>query len=96
MLGILGGNTSMQPGSLTGNLLLLYVLGAVLGQTVPMLLYLTGVRTIGPIDTAAISLIEPFAAAAVALVVVGQPFAPAQIVGGALVAGAAFVVQRRG
>ena len=33
---------------------------------------------------------------AVALVVVGQPFAPAQLVGGAIVAGSAFVVQRRG
>jgi drug/metabolite transporter (DMT)-like permease len=61
-----------------------------------MLLYLTGLRTIGPIDTAAISLIEPFAAAAVALVVVGQPFTPAQLLGGVLVAGSAFVVQRRG
>jgi DME family drug/metabolite transporter len=96
VLGTLAGNTNLEPASLTATLLLLYVAGAVLGQTVPMLLYLTGLRTIGPIDTAAISLIEPFAAAAVALVVVGQPFTPAQLLGGVLVAGSAFVVQRRG
>jgi drug/metabolite transporter (DMT)-like permease len=61
-----------------------------------MLLYLTGVRTIGPIDTAAIALIEPFAGAVLALLIVGQPFGPLQLLGGALVAGSAFVVQRRG
>lgn len=96
VLGTLAGNTNLEPSSLSGTLLLLYVAGAVLGQTVPMLLYLTGVRTIGPIDTAAISLIEPFAAAAFALVFVGQPFTAAQLAGGVLVAGSAFVVQRRG
>lgn len=96
VLGVIAGNTNLEPASLTGTLLLLYVAGAVLGQTAPMLLYLTGVRTIGPIDTAAISLIEPFAAAAFALIFVGQPFTPAQVLGGVLVAGAAFVVQRRG
>jgi drug/metabolite transporter (DMT)-like permease len=95
-LGVVTANAGMEPGSLTGQLLLLYVLGAVLGQTVPMLLYLTGVRTIGPIDTSAIALIEPFAGAVVALIVVGQPFAPIQLVGGALVAGSALIVQRRG
>jgi DME family drug/metabolite transporter len=96
VLGTIAGNTNLAPSSLTSTLLLLYVAGAVLGQTVPMVLYLTGVRTIGPIDTSAISLIEPFAAAAIALVVLGQPFTPAQLLGGVLVAGSAFVVQRRG
>ncbi len=95
LLGLLAGNRNLDPGGVTGALLLLYVLGAVLGQTLPMLLYLTGVRTIGPIDTAAIALLEPFAASAIALVVVSQPVAPAQILGGLLVVGSALVVQRR-
>lgn len=95
VLGLLAGNTGIDPANVTGQLALIFVVGAVLGQTVPMLLYLTGVRTIGPVDTAAIALIEPFAGAVVALVVVGQPFGPLQLAGGMLVAGSALLVQQR-
>ena len=95
VLGLLAGNTGIDPANVPGQLALIFVVGAVLGQTMPMLLYLTGVRTIGPIDTAAIALIEPFAGAVVALIVVGQPFGPLQLAGGALVAGSALLVQQR-
>lgn len=95
LLAIVTGNGGIDPGSVGGQLALIYVVGAVVGQVLPMLLYLTGVRTIGPIDTAAIALIEPFAGALVALVVVGQPFGPLQLAGGILVAGSALLVQRR-
>ena len=96
MVGLLAGNSGLDPANVSAQLALIFVVGAVLSQTLPMLLYLTGVRTIGPVDTAAIALIEPFAGAVVAWLVVGQPFGPLQIAGGALVAGSALLVQQRG
>ena len=50
---------------------------------------------VGPNDTAAIALIEPFTGALVALAIVGQPFGQLQLADGILVAGSALLVQRR-
>lgn len=96
LLGLLAGDHGLDPTALTLQLATVYVLGAVLGQMVPMLLYQTGVRSIGPIDASTIAFAEPFFAAIVALVVVGQAFTLVQVAGGVLVAGSALVVQRRG
>lgn len=77
-------------------LAVIYLVSALLGQTTPMLLYLTGVRTIGPVNTAALALIEPFMGALIAWAVVGQPFGALQVVGGILVVASALLVQGRG
>lgn len=95
VLALLTGHGGVDPANVSGQLALIFVVGAVVGQTIPMLLYLTGVRTIGPVDTSAIALIEPFAGAVVALIVIGQPFGLLQLAGGALVAGSALLVQQR-
>ena len=68
---------------------------AVLSISVAFVLFLRGLRVLGPVRTAIVSTAEPFFTAALAAVVLGQPITPRTVTGGALIGGAVVLLQRR-
>ena len=66
----------------------------VAGAAVPTLLFLVGVRSIGPTRTSIVGLMEPVSGALLAALLLGEALGPVQLAGGALVLGAAALLQR--
>ncbi|MDQ6829251.1 MAG: DMT family transporter [Gemmatimonadota bacterium] len=67
---------------------------ALLSTTTAFLLFLRGLSTLGPVRTAIISTVEPFGAALLQTVVLGQPLGSGTIAGGAMIAAAVMLLQR--
>jgi drug/metabolite transporter (DMT)-like permease len=59
------------------------------------ILFLRGLAKLGAVRTAIASTVEPFFTAIVAAIVLSQPFAPTALAGGALIAAAVILIQRR-
>ena len=70
------------------------VVGGILGAGVPTTLYILGIRSIGGVRTGILALIEPVVGAGLAVALLGESLRPIQVAGGALVLGAALLVQR--
>jgi DME family drug/metabolite transporter len=68
----------------------------VAGAGIPALLFLVGIRSIGPTRTSIVALLEPVFGALLAAVLLGESLGPVQIAGGALVLVAAALLQRDG
>lgn len=68
---------------------------ALLSLALAFFLFLHGLRVLGPVRTAIVSTTEPFFTAALAALVLGQPLTPRTAAGGALIAGAVVLLQRR-
>jgi len=66
------------------------------GASIPTLLFLLGIRAIGPTRAAIIALIEPVAGTALAAILLAELLGPVQVAGGALVLAAAALLQRGG
>jgi len=66
------------------------------GAGVPALLFLLGIRSIGPTRTSIVALLEPVFGALLAAAMLGEALGPVQVAGGALVLGAAALLQRGG
>ncbi len=66
------------------------------GASIPTLLFLVGIRAIGPTRAAIIALIEPVAGTALAAILLAELLGPVQVAGGALVLAAAALLQRGG
>jgi drug/metabolite transporter, DME family len=71
----------------------LLIAAGVAGAGVPSLLFLTGVRWIGGVRTGILALFEPVVGVLIAAAVLGESVGPIQVLGGALVLGAALVLQ---
>ena len=67
-----------------------------MAAALPALLFLHGVRAIGPTRTSIVALVEPVAGALLAAVLLAETLGPAQIAGGVLVLVAAVLLQRGG
>ncbi len=59
------------------------------------LAFMRGLGRLGPVRTAIVSTVEPFFTAALGAVALGQAFGPATLAGGALIAAAVLLLQRR-
>jgi drug/metabolite transporter (DMT)-like permease len=57
---------------------------------------MAGLARVGPTDAATLSTLEPVGTAVLAVTLLGETLAPLQILGGALIVGAAVVVARSG
>lgn len=68
----------------------------VAGAAIPTLLFLLGIRSIGPTRAAIIALIEPVAGATLAAILLAELLDPVQIAGGILVLAGAALLQRGG
>jgi drug/metabolite transporter (DMT)-like permease len=66
------------------------------GGAVPATLFLLAIRSIGPTRTSIIALLEPVAGALLAALFLAEPLGPVQLAGGALVLGAAALLQLGG
>jgi drug/metabolite transporter (DMT)-like permease len=69
------------------------LVAGILGAAVPSLLFLTAIRSIGPTRTGILMLWEPVVGVALAAVLLAETLVPVQVVGGALVLGAALLLQ---
>ena len=72
----------------------LFLAGTV-GAALAVVLFTAGLRVVGGVRTSILMLLEPVAASVLALVVLGEALTPIQVFGGALVLGAAVLVERR-
>ncbi|MDP9483387.1 MAG: DMT family transporter, partial [Chloroflexota bacterium] len=70
------------------------VAGGVLGAGIPTTLFLLGIRWIGGVRSGILALLEPVVGALLAAIVLNESLRPIQLLGGALVLGAAFLLQR--
>jgi len=68
---------------------------AVISTTIAFLLFLRGLRTLGPVRTGIVSTVEPFATALLAAAILAQPLSSSTILGGALIATAVILLQLR-
>ncbi len=75
------------PGGPVPPLWVLVVWIVVLGTVVPYLLFLVGIRSLGPARAGLLGMVEPVAASAAAWVVLGEAMTAVQLVGGAVVLG---------
>ncbi|NNH08900.1 EamA family transporter [Cellulomonas fimi] len=73
------------PGGTTPPLWALVVWIVVLGTVVPYLLFLVGIRSLGPARAGLLGMVEPVAASASAWLFLGEAMTPVQLVGGAVV-----------
>ena len=72
------------------------VLGlAIISTTIAFMLFLRGLRQLGPVRTAIISTIEPFCTALLGAWFLGQPLTRTTLIGGAFVAAAVVLLQLR-
>jgi len=76
-------------------LLPVLLLAGTVGAALAVVLFTAGLRVVGGVRTSILMLIEPVAASVLALIVLGEALSPTQVVGGALVLGAAVIVERR-
>ena len=70
------------------------IAGGVLGAGIPTTLFLLGIRWIGGVRSGILALVEPVVGALLAALLLGEVLRPIQLLGGALVLAAAFVLQR--
>ncbi|MDC7123477.1 DMT family transporter [Cellulomonas fimi] len=75
------------PGTVAPPLWLLVAWIVVLGTVVPYLLFLVGIRSLGPARAGLLGMVEPVAASASAWVFLGEAMTAVQLVGGAVVLG---------
>jgi drug/metabolite transporter (DMT)-like permease len=68
---------------------------AILCTVIAFIVFLRGLAIIGPVRTAIISTVEPFWAALLGSVVLGQQLGPRTFAGGVLIAAAVIVLQLR-
>lgn len=66
------------------------------GAGIPALLFLVGIRSIGPTRTSIVALLEPVFGVLLAAALLGEVLGPFQLAGGALVLAAAAMLQRGG
>ena len=66
------------------------------GAGIPALLFLVGIRSIGPTRTSIVALLEPVFGVLLAAALLGEVLGPVQLAGGALVLAAAAMLQRGG
>ena len=71
------------------------VLAGIIGAGIPTLAFITGIRRLGPSQAAILSTLEPVVGVALAAWLLAEQPAPVQIVGGALILGAAILLQLR-
>jgi drug/metabolite transporter, DME family len=71
------------------------VLAGVIGAGVPTLAFITGIRRLGPSKAAIIATLEPVVGVGLAAWLLAEQPAPIQLVGGALILGAAVLLQLR-
>jgi drug/metabolite transporter (DMT)-like permease len=71
------------------------LLAGTVGAALAVVLFTAGLRVVGGVRTSILMLLEPVAASVLARVVLGETLTPIQVVGGALVLGAAVLVERR-
>ncbi|HEY8171108.1 MAG TPA: DMT family transporter [Candidatus Limnocylindria bacterium] len=71
------------------------VLAGIVGAGIPTLCFITGIRRLGPSQAAILATIEPIVGVALAAWLLGEQPLPVQLVGGALILGAAIVLQLR-
>lgn len=72
----------------------LFLAGTV-GAALAVVLFTAGLRILGGVRTSILMLLEPVAASVLALIVLGEALTMVQVLGGALVLGAAVLVERR-
>ena len=70
------------------------VAGGVLGAGIPTTLFLLGIRWIGGVRSGILALVEPVVGALLAALLLDETLRPIQLLGGALVLAAAFLLQR--
>ena len=68
---------------------------AVVCTAIAFIIFLRGLAVLGPVRTAIVSTVEPFWTALLAIPALGQPLRPATVAGGALIAAAVLLLQRR-
>lgn len=68
---------------------------AVIGTAIAFLLFLRGLAVLGPVRTAIVSTIEPFFTTLLGALVLTQPLPPSTLAGGALIAVAVILLQRK-
>jgi drug/metabolite transporter (DMT)-like permease len=68
---------------------------AVISTTIAFILFLRGLRTLGPVRTAIISTIEPFCTALLGASLLGQPLTSSTLLGGVFIAAAVVLLQLR-
>ena len=68
---------------------------AVVSTTISFMLFLRGLRTLGPVRTAIISTIEPFCTALLGARLLGQPLTKDTLLGGVFIAAAVVLLQLR-
>ncbi len=71
------------------------LLAGIVGAGVPTLAFITGIRRLGPSQAAIIATLEPVVGVGLAAWLLGERPAPIQLVGGALILGAAVLLQLR-
>lgn len=70
------------------------IAGGVLGAGIPTTLFLLGIRWIGGVRSGILALLEPVVGALLAALMLDESLRPIQLLGGALVLAAAFLLQR--
>ena len=70
-------------------------MAGVIGAGIPTLCFIAGIRRLGPSQAAILATLEPVVGVALAAWLLGEQPAPVQLVGGALILGAAVVLQLR-
>jgi drug/metabolite transporter (DMT)-like permease len=68
---------------------------AIISTTIAFMLFLRGLRLLGPVRTAIVSTIEPFCTALLGAWILGQPLTRSTLFGGALIAAAVILLQAR-
>ena len=68
---------------------------AVVSTAVAFVVFLRGLRTLGAVRTAIVSTVEPFWTTLLAAATLGQPLRASTVAGGALIACAVLLLQRR-
>lgn len=82
------------PGSTPGWLAVVAI--SLVSTVAAILAFMAGLARVGPTDAATLSTLEPVGTAVLAVTLLGETLAPLQILGGALIVGAAVVVARSG
>jgi len=96
VIGVAVGNLAALGAPLDSSAALLPIVWAgVIGAGIPTMAWIVGIRALGAPRAAIISTLEPVVGIILAALLLGERPTPLQVVGGALIVGAAIVVQRR-
>ena len=68
---------------------------ALVSTAIAFIFFLRGLAVLGPVRTAIVSTVEPFWTTLLAVAALGQPFRMTTLAGGAMIAGAVLLLQRR-